>query len=176
MPQRAKIMKLPQEVRRSLEALIIKRGFGDYRGLVDWLRKEHGVDLSASTLSRHGQQLERKLEAIRIATEQAKAIKETTPDDEGALNDALIRLIQEKLFSLLVELDSDVARGDLSKIGRCVADLARATATQKKIEDRYRSRIKETADSIEQEARSAGATAERAAKFRQMVMGIDVGS
>ncbi|MGO9606278.1 MAG: hypothetical protein ACLQAT_23300 [Candidatus Binataceae bacterium] len=41
---------------------------------------------------------------------QAKAIIEAAPDDEGAMHEALMRLVQQKLFNVLVRLRGQAAR------------------------------------------------------------------
>lgn len=100
MPARSKIDLLPKDVRAQLDAKIITQGFAGYRDLADWLT-ENGYHIAKDAVHRHGQNLERKLEAVKRATEQAKAIVEAIPDDEGAMNDALIRLVRQIDFDIL---------------------------------------------------------------------------
>ena len=165
-------MMLPGEVRAELEKMIVAHSYGNYRHLVEWLKDAHGVDLSASTICRHGQQLERRLESLRLVTEQAKSIVSAAPDESGQLNDALIRLVQEKAFAMLIEIQAADGKIDLEKAAKVVAQLSRASVAQKKLEKDFRQEVKDAAASVEEQARSSGSSKEQAAKLRQLVLGI----
>jgi len=69
MPARSKIDLLPAAMRQRLEAKIITNGFGGYRDLAAWL-SEQGYRIAKDSVHRHGQQLKRKLEAVKRATGQ----------------------------------------------------------------------------------------------------------
>ena len=101
MPQRSAISQLPEEIQLELNRRLVANSFSDYQGLSEWL-EELGFEISRSSVHRHGHLFEEKLIAIKIATEQAKAIATAAGDEEGAMNDALIRLIQQKAFDVLV--------------------------------------------------------------------------
>lgn len=174
MPQRSAIEQLPDEVRKDLEQRLIRGGFADYVGLAEWLR-EQGYEISKSSVHRFGKNFEERLSALKVATDQAKAISEASGDDAGLMNDALIRLVQTKTFELLVEIET--SDKNLPKIGRMVADLARAAVSQKKlmkeVEESVRSRaLEDAANAVEETARQQGLDAEQATFWREKVLGV----
>lgn len=127
--QRSSVDMLPEEVRKELEQRLLRGNFTDYAGLAQWL-KEQGFEISKSSVHRFGSGFEERLRALKVATDQAKAIATASEDDAGAMNEALIRLVQTKTFELLVDLDVDDK--NLAKVGVMVAKLARAAVSQKK--------------------------------------------
>ncbi len=158
MPARSKIAQLPDDLRKQLDAKLLTNAFSDYRGLAKWLAAE-GYSISKDAVARHSQGLERKLEAVKRSTEQAKAIVEASPDDEGAMNDALIRLVQQIDFDILVQLDEagveEVNPKALAAITRSVASLARATVSQKKWMLEVRSKLASKVAAVEQQVATA---------------------
>lgn len=124
MPSRSKVFDLPKDVRKSLDARLIEGGFRNYRDLADWLAK-NGFTIGKSSLQRYGANLEERLDALQMATEQAEALVKASPDDAGALADAALRMIQEQIFSALLA----AGEGDLKKlaaVARAIAETARA--------------------------------------------------
>mgnify|MGYP001436846283 CR=1 FL=1 len=128
MPPRSKVEQLPTDVKAWLDRALADNNFSEYQALSDEL-KARGFDISKSALNRYGQNFEDRLAALKLASEQAKAIVEASPDDEGAVNDSLMRLVQERLFNMLLAEDAKV---DLPKAARAIAELGRATIQQKK--------------------------------------------
>lgn len=146
-------MQLPDEVRSELDQRLVASGFGDYRGLADWL-EEQGFEISKSAIHRYGEKFERRLQAIRLATSQAEAIVAATPDDAGAMTEANIRLAQVKLQEAMLELsDDEVNPAAVSKLARAAADLARASVTQKKWADEARAKMEQRRVAGEAEVR-----------------------
>jgi hypothetical protein len=131
MPKRPKVLELPQELRAWLDQALIANGFADYGQLATAL-KAQGHQVGKSSLQRYGSVLEKRLATLKVATDQAKAIVQASPDDEGAMNEALIRLTQEKLFGVLLEMDVDPATVNLVKLTKSIADVARSSVTQRK--------------------------------------------
>lgn len=104
MGRRSKVVTvLPEEMRTQLDERLVKGSFADYQGLSDWLG-EHGYQISRGSLQRYGSAFERRMKTISLATKQAHALAEASPDREGSMTDALVRLVQERIFSVLVEL------------------------------------------------------------------------
>ena len=127
MGRRSKVLSLPRDVRRRLDALLIERGFEGYTELADWLAGE-GHSIGKSALHQYGQGLERRIEQIRLATEQAEALVAAAPDDQGALADASLRIVQERIFELMLAAED----GDLKTLAgtaRALAETARASTT-----------------------------------------------
>lgn len=172
MPQRSAISQLPESVRQVLDHRLIAGGFAGYEGLSEWLT-EQGFEISRSSIHRYGQQFEARLAALKVATDQAKAIAEASQDDEGAMNEALIRLVQTKTFEILRELEEDDVPANLPKIGRMVADLARASVTQKKWSDQARERMRVKFAELEAEANAKrGIDAATIARVKEAIYGI----
>ena len=119
MPARSKIMTLPRAERARLEAFIIERGFAGYAELADWLT-ERGHKISVTSLERHGSRLERRIEKIRLATEQAEALRDASPDDAFALAEASLRLAQQQIFDLMLAAEE----GNLKELGTASKALA----------------------------------------------------
>jgi hypothetical protein len=172
MPARSSISRLPKEIREAFEKKLIGGGFCDYDGLAAWL-KEQGFEISRSAVHRYGQEFESKLSAIKLATEQARAITEAVGDEEGVMGDALTRLCQEKAFKVLVEMqDPDPATADISKMGIMIARLNRAAVTQKKWMAEAREKVKATAEDVGKTVKSAGLSEEKAEEIRKKILGI----
>lgn len=148
MPARSKITLLPDELRAELERRLITSGFSNYDAIAKWLR-EQDVDISRSAIHRFGQDFATKCEAIKIATEQAKAIVGVVGDDEGNMNEALIRLIQQLSFDILVKSqDADIA-SLLPKMGQMVARLSKASVDQKKWQREIKEKAVQAVKNIE---------------------------
>jgi len=172
MPQRSKVHALPETVKSDLDKKLVAGGFADYVALSEWL-KQQGYEISKSSLHRYGSEFEQRLSAIKIATEQAQAIADTIGDDQGVLGDALTRLIQEKTFQLLVEMESLSAEDvDFTKLGEMVAKLNKTAVLQKKWISDMRERTSKTADEVVKVAKSGGLSAEKAEEIRKKILGI----
>ncbi len=159
MPARPKAEQLPDDIREELEQKLIASNFSDYRALESWLA-EQGFEITKSSLQRWGSKLEERLHGIKVATEQAKAICAASPDDDGAMSDALMRLVQEKLFQLLLNLEVDPDSIELPKLTRAIADICRGTVTLKKYQGEVRSKMKAAAAEVRKLATDAGVSEE----------------
>ena len=150
MPPRSKIKQLPAAVKEWLDRSLIEGNFSGYE-LLEAELKSRGFDIGKSAIHRYGQEFEDKLVAIRIATEQARAITDAIPDDAGAMNDALIRLVQQKAFDALVKMEEGASIKDFSLIA---ARLSNASVKQKQWQAEARSKITAKMDELEGEAKT----------------------
>jgi len=107
--------------------------------------------ISKTAAWRHGKDFEERLERVRIATEQAKALAEGADDDEGDMNEALIRMVQTRTFEVLMELGDDIKPGDLNKIGLLTARLTRASVKAKEWKQDMRKRAEAKLAELEDE-------------------------
>lgn len=172
MPARSKITTLPEEIKAELNKKLISRGFADYTALVEWLQGQ-GFEISRSTLHRYGQDFEAKCEAIKIATEQAKAIVGVVGDDEGNMNEALIRLIQQLSFDILIKNEHEDLLSILPKMGVMIAKLSRASVDQKKYaSDARKKALEEAANAVETSAKQEGVSPETIVKIRREILGM----
>lgn len=174
MPQRSRVLTLPAAVRKRLEAAIVARGFAGYADLAEALERE-GHAISAKSLQRHGARLARRMERVRLASEQARALVAAAPDDPVAVADASLRLVQERLFELMLAADGDSLR-DLAAAARALAETARAGAT---VRDERRKALDEAARAKAEAARAADPEAERrlsieaVRRIREQVYGLN---
>jgi Protein of unknown function (DUF3486) len=170
--RRSKVTLLPKDVRAELDRRLVEGSFSNYRGLAKWL-DEHGFHLAPSTIQRYGHSFEERLAAVTLASKQAQAVTEAAPDNEGAMTDALARLVQEKIFATLVEADQ-ISEGDVAKIARAVADLGRATISQKRWADQVRARLGEQKRAAMKKLHERrGIPDELAQEMRNILLGID---
>lgn len=175
MAQRSKIITLPEEIKAELNKRLVSGGFSDYSAMVEWLNtqlQERGlrIEISRSALHRYGQEFEDKLAAIRVATEQARAVVETSGDDENAMNEALIRLVQQKAFDVLVNSDNAAA---LPKMGIMISKLSKASVDQKKWVHDFRQKVmEEAASKVDTVAKQEGISPESLKKIHE-VLGIN---
>jgi hypothetical protein len=167
--KRSKIATLPAEVKAWLDAALVESNFSGYE-LLEAELKTRGVQIGKSSIHRYGSAFEKKLANLKLASEQAKAIVTAAPDDEGAVNEALMRMVQEHLFNLL---NAEEAGGfDLPKVARAVADLGRATVTQKKWQTEVRAKAAAAADAAEKIAKKGGLSAGAVDEIRRSILGI----
>ena len=173
MPRRSKILDLPPEIKAELDRRLITGGFCDYEGLAAWL-KEQGYDISRSGVHRYGQGFEDRLASIRIATEQARAVSEAVGDSEGHMNNALITLVQEKAFDVLVNLQTEDPQAFAKifpKLGVMVAKLSKASVDQKKwMAESRRKALEDAADAAEKTAKQEGVSPATIEKIRRDVL------
>lgn len=168
MPARSKVATLPPEVKAWLDGALAENNFSDYELLADEL-KVRGYAISKSALHRYGQAFETRLSALKMASEQARAVVAAAPDEEGAVNEALMRLVQEHLFKLLMAEEGEF---DLPKVARAVAELGRATVTQKKWQAEVRARAEAAAAAVEKIAKKGGLSADSVDQLRREILGI----
>lgn len=177
MPRRSSILQLPEDLRRELNAKIVSQGFADYDGLETWLavelqQRDMEITVSRSAIHRHGKEFEGKLEKLRVATEQAKAIADGSEDDAGAMSEALLRMVQTKTFDVLMDMEE----GDknIHKVGLTVARLARASVNQKKWASEVRASLKVVADKVHSLSKKGGLTKVVADQIRAEILGVEL--
>ena len=149
MARRGKVLVLPSGVRKRLDALLIECGFLGYAELTEWLEQQ-GETGSRSSLQRYGQSLERRIEQVRLATEQAEALVRANPDDTGAVADA-----SQRLFELMLASEE----GDLKALAAAARALAETARTFTSLRQEQRKALREAAASAGKVARRAGLTA-----------------
>lgn len=168
MPPRSKVAKLPAQVKAWLDKALVDSQFGDYELLKQELANR-GYDISRSALQRYGQDFGERLSALAMASEQARAVVAAAPDEEGAVNEALMRLVQEHLFKLLLENGEKI---DLPKIARAVAELGKASVVQKKWQAEVRARLEVAAQKVEQIVKKGGASPETVSLIKSEILGV----
>jgi len=171
MPRRSKVKSLPEKVREALDEKLVEEGFQNYEELAGWLA-DQGYDISKSSVHRYGQEFEDRLEALRIATAQAKEITEQVGDDEGALGDALTAVVQEKAFGLLTSMDMDEQEVSFTQLMNAIARLQKASVQQKKWMQEMREKAQQAAEEAEEIAREGGLSEENVERIKAGILGI----
>lgn len=168
MPPRSKVANLPKAVKAWLDKALAENSFSEYESLAVELSAQ-GFSISKSALHRYGQDFESKLSALKMASEQARAVVAAAPDEEGAVNEALMRLVQEHLFKLLM---ADGNSFDLPKVAKAVAELGKASIVQKKWQAEYREKAETAAAKVEKIAKKGGLNAETITEIRREILGV----
>ena len=144
MAPRSKVHSLPPELKEWLDAELVKRGFGDYVQLAADL-KARGADVSKSALQRYGSPFEQRMAQLKMASEQARALVDAAPDDEDKLGSAVVRMTQEKIFTLLMDLEIDAKDVDVNKLFKNAAEIGKASVAHKRFSMEARAAAKEEA-------------------------------
>lgn len=170
MARRSKVVSLPKGVKEWLDAALVDGNFADYELLAAELR-EKGYDISKSSLHRYGSQFEAKMAAVKLATEQAEAIARAVPDDENALGDALLRIIQEKAFSMLMKIEDEPQVG-FAKLASIAIESGFSSTNIKEFRSKIKAKTKEAAVEVAGIVKKAGLTDEAVDTIKKRILGI----
>jgi hypothetical protein len=174
MPPKSKIYALPEPIRAWLDETLAGNGGQQFKRLEAELAKR-GFKITDSSLQRyHANDLEPRLKALKLATESARTVAAAVGENDGIMLEALTGLCQERLFSLLMEVDPDnIDGGILAKLARAISDLAKASINVKKfVADARKKALEDAATAIEKAAVAKGLTKEQADFWRQQVLGV----
>lgn len=176
MPVPSKVLTdLPEDVRKNLDDKLIANQFTDYIGLSKWLA-EQGFVISKSSLNRYGQEFQSRLQAVKLSTEMARTLVENVPDDADAMSEALTRMAQDRLFTLLVNMQIDADDMTVAQLMKAVSELTKASTTAKRYSQEVRRKLNEAAKSAESIARKAGLSDDDWGLIRAKFLGIEVES
>ncbi len=174
MPAPRKVDLLPAEVREELNRRIVEGGFGGYVDLSDWLSGQ-GYEIGKSTIATHGKELQRRIEAIKVATEQAEALLAESPDDAGSISEAALRIAQQRMFDVFLASEE----GDLKAMGTAMTALAKASragiairAERRKVLIETKAAVAERLDAAERDAGAGADPRETLRRVRQEIYGI----
>lgn len=172
MPRRSAVEQLPGAVKEWLDKALVEGNFSGYEALAAELQGR-GINISKSALHRYGQDFEARLAALKIATEQARAIAESAPDDAGMMGDALTRLVQQKAFDVLMDMQiEDPNAIKLTDLGQMIANLNKASVLQKKWALEVRQKAQTAADEVAKVAKAGGLTDDAVDLIRARILGI----
>jgi hypothetical protein len=145
------------------------------------LLRSKGCTISLKRPARAANNLERKLGLVRLVTEQATAVTGASSDEDNNLSSALVRLVQQHLFEMLVDLKTEeLGKGDIAKIADSVAQMSRAAVMQQKWTAEWKLKIAERVGAAERqvvaEAKNAviagGLSDEAVERIRHVLMEI----
>jgi hypothetical protein len=91
---------LPPDLKEELDRMLTEGTLHSCRQLAKWLG-DNGFEISHAAIHKYGQKFERRLDSVRIATEQARIVCEQFKDDDKQMQNALMRLVQTRLFEVL---------------------------------------------------------------------------
>ncbi|WP_290889416.1 phage protein Gp27 family protein [Arenimonas sp.] len=178
MARRSSIKALPDDARQFVDRVLLDNQFGGYEALAAALA-ERGYSVSKSSLHRYGSALEARLQAVKDATEGARALAASVKDDAGDLPAAVLALVQTELFQVLIDLRQADATDDpaervklLAKAGKAITESTRASVAQKKWMVEVRARAESAAAKAESLARKGGLSESAAAQIRAAILGI----
>jgi Bacteriophage Mu, Gp27 len=176
-----KIRRLPPDLKEELDRMLGAGRLHSCRQLAKWLG-DNGFEISHAAIHKYGQKFERKLAAVRMATEQARIVCEQFDGDDEQMQSALMRLVQTNLFEVLaavketengsaVEGGATIAPVNLTALARTVSGLARAETEHRKWAERARAGVAEAEKKIE-EARTKGLSKDAAEQIKAVLMEI----
>ncbi|MFZ0676224.1 MAG: phage protein Gp27 family protein [Candidatus Binatus sp.] len=176
-----KIKRMPADLKQKLDKLLTDGTFHSCRQLAKWLG-DNGFEISYVAIYKYGQKFERKLEAVRMATEQARIVCEQSKDDDTQMQSALMRLVQTRLFEVLTaanemgqgnanEEGATIAPVNITALARSVSGLVRAESEHRKWAERARAGVAEAEKKVD-EARSKGLSKDAAEQIKAVLLEI----
>jgi len=183
-----KIDQLPKDLKSELDRRLADGSFRSTRVLSTWLDK-NGYRISHQSLTQYGKKFDRRLDAIRLATEQARIVCAQFKDDEVDMQTALLRLVQTRLFEILAAANEEteiprrkkkkgveqpvekVAPINITVLARSVSGLVRAESENRKWAEKARAAVAMATKKLE-EARDKGLSKNAAAQIRAVLMEI----
>lgn len=171
MSKKSSIKSLPKPVKDWLDKALLDQNFSGYQLLEEALT-ERGYHISKSAIHRYGKTFENRLAALKAVTEQARAVVQAAPDEDGSVNDALIRLTQERLFGILVDIEVDVKTVDITKLAKSVAELGRSSVLQKRWLVEVRAKAEAAVSAVEKITKKGGLSPDAADEIRREILGI----
>jgi hypothetical protein len=154
----------------------VENSFSRLRG-PDPLAERTGLPHSRGALNRYGRQFGRRLEAVSAATDHARALTEATSGDEGMATEALIRIVQQRLFSVLIETEGPLRHVDLARLARTIGNLSRTTITHRRwlaeCQDRLERQRRAATGKVAAMENAGGLSDEAAQCVRDILLGID---
>jgi hypothetical protein len=177
MAPRSKVELLPASLKEWLDGALVAGGFAGYDALEAELNERlqaAGADfrVGKSSIHRYGSTFEEKLKTLKLVSEQARAVVAAAPDDEDAVSQALIRMTQEKLFTVLQEMEVDASKVNLSSLTKAIAAVSRASINNKKFATEVKARTMAAADAVTSMVKNSGLTPDAVDQIRRKILGI----
>lgn len=178
MGQRSKVTGLPEDLRSEIDRKLLQSSFQGYVHLQDWLRAQ-GYEISKSSLHRYGSRLEENVAKLKASAERARYVVESSPDAADDMAQATMRLLQEKVYTVLETMDDiDPESIDLVKLTRAMAPLVRASVAIKQHAAEVREKLAAADRKLQEDAQAGklgSVTPEALAAIRALYTGAVVG-
>ena len=180
-PKTWKIKRMPRDLKAQLDRLLNEGQMHTSRQLKKWL-DSNGFEISQRAISDYRHNFERQLDSVRLATEQARIICEQFKDDDVQMQAALMRLVQTRLFEILVvakqketskkaRSSPTVAAVNVAALARCVSGLIKAETEHQKYADHARAGVQAVQKKVE-EAQTKGLSPDAAQQIKSILMEI----
>ena len=176
-----KIARLPKDLKSELDRRLAEGSFRSFRILSSWLAR-NGYRISYKALSDYGRKFDRRLDSIRLATEQARIVCAQFKDDDADIQTALLRLVQTRLFEVLRTINQteeksrakgpdqeSVATVNLTVLARTVSNLARAETENRKWLEHAREAVSAATKKLD-ESKGKGLSPAAASQIRAVLM------
>lgn len=172
MPPRSQIELLPEELFDELKKRLIDSAFSDYRGHAEWLQSK-GYEIRKSAVHNFGQGYQAEIERMKLSVAEAKEVVKAIPDSDNAMNDALMRMVQHRVYELLRDAGGELPPKALAALTRAIADVGRTSIAQKKWMVDVQAKARSVAEDVATELKKGGAVSEATIEqFRNRVLGI----
>ena len=172
-----KMRGMPKDLRERFDALISDGTFHTSLQLKKWL-SANGFEISTRAIRQYGENFEHRLDAVRLATQQARIVCEQFKDDDPNMQTALLRLVQTQLFQVLAVSNgkgrtkrATIAPVNVGALARCVSNLIKAETDHQKWADRARARVAAAEQKVE-EATTKGLSKDAAQQIKAVLMEI----
>jgi hypothetical protein len=177
-----KIERLPKDLKSELDRRLAEGTFRSFRILSTWLTR-NGYRISYKALNDYGRKFDRRLDAIRLATEQARIVCAQFKDDDVNIQTALLRLVQTRLFEVLRTINETEKKGaagadhervatvNLTVLARTVSNLARAETENRKWVDHAREVVAAATKKLD-DSKGKGLSPDVANQIRSVLMEI----
>ena len=179
-----KIKRMPLDLKEKLDKLLSDGTFHSCRQLAKWLG-DNGFEISHAAIHKYGQKFERRLDAVRMATEQARIVCEQFKDDDVQMQSALMRRVQTRLFEVLTAANevgqesaneegatvATIAPVNITALARSVSGLVRAESEHRRWAERARAGVAEAEKKVD-EAQAKGLSKDAAAQIKAVLLEI----
>jgi len=180
-PKTWKIKRMDRDLKDQLDALLRLGTMHTSLQLQKWLA-DNGFEISRRCIDDYRHNFERQLDSVRLATEQARMVCEQFKGDDAQMQGALLRLVQTRLFEILVVAKEEetsqkkptsptVAAVNVGALARCISGLVKAETEHQKFADHMRAGVAAVAKKVE-EARTKGLSKEAADQIKAVLMEI----
>jgi hypothetical protein len=173
-----KMRGMPKDLKQRFDALITDGTFHTSSQLQKWL-SDNGFEISTRSIRQYGENFEHSLEAVRLATEQARIVCKQFKDDDPDMQTALLRLVQTQLFQVLAVSNGKgktrrrlaTAPVNVGALARCVSNLIKAETDHQKWADHTRAKVAAAEKKVE-EATAKGLSKDAAQQIKAVLMEI----
>jgi len=175
-----KIMRMPSDLKEQLDAILSDGSVHSSLQLQKWLA-DNGFEISHCAIRKYRQGFERRLDAVRMATEQARIVCEQFKDDDTQMQTALLRLVQTQLFEVLSVSNEKPGHGkragatiapvNITALARSVSGLVKAESEHQRWAERMRAGVAAVGEKVE-EARAKGLSKDAADQIKAVLMEI----